>query len=143
MVQDVNAFSCLQFTDLSEHGAVQDVEVASDTDYTKLAGLLEGFSGDDCTSVCRDAAMNGLRRKITGKTPEEIRCALLRSRHPEQRMVRMHFLKLSQTETGTVFHKLLLNAKEMQGDEPQGGPGPCDHGGLYAGVPASPASSLL
>lgn len=49
--------------------------MAADTDYAKLAVLLEGFSGDDCTSVCRDAAMNGLRRKIAGKTPEQIRCA--------------------------------------------------------------------
>ncbi|KAK9826152.1 hypothetical protein WJX81_001252 [Elliptochloris bilobata] len=53
--------------------ALKDVEVAADTDYSRLAGLLEGFSGDDCTSVCRDAAMNGLRRKIAGKTPEQIR----------------------------------------------------------------------
>ena len=69
-----------RFITRNEYGVVQDVEVAADTDYTKLAGLLEGFSGDDCTSVCRDAAMNGLRRKIAGKTPEEIRCALLRFR---------------------------------------------------------------
>ena len=85
---------------LGEHDTVQDVEVAADTDYTKLAGLLEGFSGDDCTSVCRDAAMNGLRRKIAGKTPEEIRCALAHCCvHVIQRkmheMLRMH-VKLKQ-----------------------------------------------
>ena len=93
--------------DLSDPGAVQDVEVASDTDYTKLAGLLEGFSGDDCTSVCRDAAMNGLRRKIAGKTPEEIRCALAHccacDIQSTSEMLRMHF-ELSHTAADTVFH---------------------------------------
>lgn len=93
--------------------------MASDTDYAKLAGLLEGFSGDDCTSVCRDAAMNGLRRKIAGKTPEEIRCALAHCcGHDDQSkwhgMPRIHF-KLSQTAAGIVCHKLLLIAKETAG----------------------------
>ncbi len=55
----------------------QDVEVAADTDFPKLAGLLEGFSGDDCTSVCRDAAMSGLRRATAGKLPAEIRRACM------------------------------------------------------------------
>ena len=101
-------FACLHIMDLSEPGAVQDVEVASDTDYTKLAGLLEGFSGDDCTSVCRDAAMNGLRRKIAGKTPEEIRCALAHCcfrdiQSTSHGMLRMQF-ELSHTATDIVFH---------------------------------------
>lgn len=44
-------------------------------DFDKLAQLTEGYSGDDITNVCRDAAMNGMRTMITGKTPEEIRQA--------------------------------------------------------------------
>ncbi|KAH7857167.1 hypothetical protein Vadar_009776 [Vaccinium darrowii] len=34
---------------------------------------LEGYSGDDLTNVCRDASLNGMRRKIAGKTREEIK----------------------------------------------------------------------
>ena len=41
-----------------------------------LAEKTAGYSGDDITGVCRDAAMNGMRRKIMGKTPEQIRCAV-------------------------------------------------------------------
>ena len=67
--------------------------MAADTDYAKLAVLLEGFSGDDCTSVCRDAAMNGLRRKIAGKTPEQIRCAPVFSFSAAQRK---HFRLLAK-----------------------------------------------
>ena len=42
-------------------------------DNEELARRTEGYSGDDITNICRDAAMNGMRRKIAGKTPEEIR----------------------------------------------------------------------
>lgn len=54
----------------------QEVEVAGDVDYGALAAASEGYSGDDITSVCRDAAMNGMRTAIAGKAPEQIRCAL-------------------------------------------------------------------
>lgn len=49
------------------------MEVAADIDWKKLAKLTDGYSGDDITNVCRDASMNGMRRKIMGKTPEEIK----------------------------------------------------------------------
>ena len=42
-------------------------------DFDLLADKTAGYSGDDITGVCRDAAMNGMRRKIMGKTPEQIR----------------------------------------------------------------------
>ena len=53
--------------------SVQGVEVKPDVDFDLLAEKTEGYSGDDITGVCRDAAMNGMRRKIMGKTPEQIR----------------------------------------------------------------------
>ncbi len=58
--------------------------MADDVDFDQLAALTEGYSGDDITNVCRDAAMNGMRTKIAGKTPEQIRCAarLNGSQHP-------------------------------------------------------------
>ncbi len=30
-------------------------------------------SGDDITNICRDAAMNGMRRNIAGRSPAEIK----------------------------------------------------------------------
>ena len=53
---------------------LQDVEVAADVDFGAVADLCEGFSGDDITNICRDAAMNGMRILIAGKTPDQIRC---------------------------------------------------------------------
>ena len=38
-----------------------------------VARRTEGYSGDDLTNVCRDASLNGMRRKIAGKTRDEIR----------------------------------------------------------------------
>lgn len=52
---------------------VRGVEVADDVRVEQLAERMSGYSGDDITNVCRDAAMNGMRRKIVGKRPEEIR----------------------------------------------------------------------
>lgn len=52
----------------------QGVDVEPEVDFDLLADKTAGYSGDDITGVCRDAAMNGMRRKIMGKTPEQIRC---------------------------------------------------------------------
>ena len=47
--------------------------MSGDLDLEHLASKLDGHSGDDITNVCRDASMNGMRRKIAGKRPEEIK----------------------------------------------------------------------
>ncbi|KAK9862173.1 hypothetical protein WJX84_012398 [Apatococcus fuscideae] len=52
---------------------LKDVEVEPGINFDKLSNLTKGYSGDDLTNVCRDAAMNGMRRKIAGKTPDQIR----------------------------------------------------------------------
>ena len=57
----------------NEINAMQGVEVEPEVDFELLAEKTAGYSGDDITGVCRDAAMNGMRRKIMGKTPEQIR----------------------------------------------------------------------
>ena len=49
------------------------VEVAADVDLDGLGRDTEGYSGDDLTNICRDAAMMGMRRKIAGKRPAEIK----------------------------------------------------------------------
>jgi hypothetical protein len=38
--------------------------------------LLEGYSSDDVRGVCREAAMAGLRRRMEGKTPSEVRAMM-------------------------------------------------------------------
>ncbi|KAL8460638.1 hypothetical protein ACS0TY_032231 [Phlomoides rotata] len=52
---------------------VKTVEVAPDVDIEEVARRTEGYSGDDLTNVCRDASLNGMRRKIAGKTLDEIK----------------------------------------------------------------------
>ena len=51
----------------------QGIDVAPDMDFELVNSKLGGYSGDDITNICRDAAMNGMRRKIAGKTAMEIR----------------------------------------------------------------------
>ncbi|XP_073048392.1 katanin p60 ATPase-containing subunit A1-like [Primulina eburnea] len=52
---------------------LKTVEVAADVDIDEVARRSEGYSGDDLTNVCRDASLNGMRRKIAGKTRDEIK----------------------------------------------------------------------
>ncbi|KAF5466673.1 hypothetical protein F2P56_016579 [Juglans regia] len=52
---------------------LKTVEVAPDVDIDEVARRTEGYSGDDLTNVCRDASLNGMRRKIAGKTRDEIK----------------------------------------------------------------------
>ena len=51
----------------------RQTQVEEVLDYDKISSSMEGFSGDDVTNVCRDAALNGMRRKIAGKSTQEIR----------------------------------------------------------------------
>ncbi|KAJ7962928.1 Katanin p60 ATPase-containing subunit A1 [Quillaja saponaria] len=52
---------------------LKTVEVAPDVDIEDVARRTDGYSGDDLTNVCRDASLNGMRRKIAGKTRDEIK----------------------------------------------------------------------
>ncbi|KAE9588036.1 putative microtubule-severing ATPase [Lupinus albus] len=52
---------------------LKTVEVATDVNVDDVARRTEGYSGDDLTNVCRDASLNGMRRKIAGKTRDEIK----------------------------------------------------------------------
>ncbi|KAL8139421.1 hypothetical protein V2J09_005442 [Rumex salicifolius] len=52
---------------------LKSVEVSTDVDIEEVARRTEGYSGDDLTNVCRDASLNGMRRKIAGKTRDEIK----------------------------------------------------------------------
>lgn len=48
------------------------LQIAPDVDMDEVARQMQGYSGDDCSNVCRDAAMNGMRRMMIGKSREEI-----------------------------------------------------------------------
>ncbi|TKY48123.1 Katanin p60 ATPase-containing subunit A1 [Spatholobus suberectus] len=52
---------------------LKTVQVAPDVNIDEVARRTEGYSGDDLTNVCRDASLNGMRRKIAGKTRDEIK----------------------------------------------------------------------
>ena len=47
--------------------------VLQEEEYADVVTRTEGYSGDDITNVCRDASMNGMRRRISGLRPDEIR----------------------------------------------------------------------
>lgn len=55
------------------HACLQDVEIADDVDWELIASQLDGYSGDDIMNICRDAAMNGMRKACAGKSVDEIR----------------------------------------------------------------------
>jgi len=52
---------------------MQEVEVPADVDFVKVPEISKAYSGDDITNIWRDAAMNGMRMLIAGKTPDESR----------------------------------------------------------------------
>ncbi|XP_060801821.1 katanin p60 ATPase-containing subunit A1 isoform X2 [Amyelois transitella] len=52
---------------------LREVVLATDVDLVDLASKLDGYSGSDICNLCRDASMMTMRRKIAGKTPEQIR----------------------------------------------------------------------
>jgi len=49
------------------------VKFAPDFKLEDLATKMEGYSGADITSVCRDASLMAMRRRIKGLKPEEIK----------------------------------------------------------------------
>lgn len=53
------------------------VEQAADLDLSWVASRLNGYSGADITNVCRDASMMSMRRRISGLTPDQIRCVIV------------------------------------------------------------------
>ena len=62
---------------VTEESVLQGVDVGHDVEFEKIAARAAGYSGDDLTNVCRDAALNGMRRKIAGLSPTQIRCLIL------------------------------------------------------------------
>mmetsp|Transcript_51053 Transcript_51053/g.100074 ORF Transcript_51053/g.100074 Transcript_51053/m.100074 type:complete len:135 (-) Transcript_51053:171-575(-) len=46
--------------------------VCRDVSLKELSDMTDGFSGADIHSLCRDWAMEGVRRLIAGKSPQEI-----------------------------------------------------------------------
>ncbi|XP_035710790.1 katanin p60 ATPase-containing subunit A-like 1 isoform X3 [Folsomia candida] len=52
---------------------LKDVALDGEVKVKEIGRKLNGYSGADITSVCRDAAMMTMRRKISGLTPDEIK----------------------------------------------------------------------
>ncbi|XP_075971871.1 katanin p60 ATPase-containing subunit A-like 1 isoform X2 [Anticarsia gemmatalis] len=50
-----------------------EVVLAENVNLSEIATRLEGYSGSDISNLCRDAAMMTMRRKIAGKSPDQIR----------------------------------------------------------------------
>jgi katanin p60 ATPase-containing subunit A1 len=51
---------------------LREVTLDDDVDLEEISKVLDGYSGADVTTVCRDASMMGMRRKIDGLTIEQI-----------------------------------------------------------------------
>ena len=51
---------------------LKEVMMDEDVNLEEIAEKLDGYSGADITTVCRDASMMGMRRKIEGMTIEDI-----------------------------------------------------------------------
>jgi len=52
---------------------LEGVDLDDSFDYRYVANKLRGYTGSDIANVCRDAAMMGMRRKIVGQTPDQIK----------------------------------------------------------------------
>uniref|UniRef100_A0A2S2PEW9 Katanin p60 ATPase-containing subunit A1 n=2 Tax=Schizaphis graminum TaxID=13262 RepID=A0A2S2PEW9_SCHGA len=52
---------------------LEGVNLDDSFDYRFVANKLRGYTGSDIANVCRDAAMMGMRRKIVGQTPDQIK----------------------------------------------------------------------
>ncbi|XP_060852189.1 katanin p60 ATPase-containing subunit A1-like isoform X3 [Rhopalosiphum padi] len=52
---------------------LEGVNLDESFDYRFVANKLRGYTGSDIANVCRDAAMMGMRRKIVGQTPDQIK----------------------------------------------------------------------
>ncbi|KNE60367.1 hypothetical protein AMAG_18522 [Allomyces macrogynus ATCC 38327] len=52
---------------------LRGVKVDASLDLDAMAKSLEGYSGADVTTLCRDAALMSMRRRIRGLRPDEIR----------------------------------------------------------------------
>lgn len=52
---------------------LEGVNLDDSFDYRYVANKLRGYTGSDIANLCRDAAMMGMRRKIVGQTPDQIK----------------------------------------------------------------------
>eukprot|EP00300_Choanocystis_sp_HF-7_P013983 c18529_g1_i1.p1 GENE.c18529_g1_i1~~c18529_g1_i1.p1 ORF type:complete len:317 (+),score=59.12 c18529_g1_i1:783-1733(+) len=55
------------------HNNLNGITLEGDVDLAIVASKLDGYSGADITTVCRDACMMAMRRAVQGKPQDEIR----------------------------------------------------------------------